>query len=547
MHQVVKMGFNKRFLVPDLLQKQSTYSGDWSENLAFQYHYNVLPTSIISRFIVKMNLFVFQNNYWRYGVVLQSRDGQNKALVQADIEEKKIYISVKGRKLSRRRFLEIIRADFLRINDSIPGIKFKETVPVPGNPDVTVSYEHLLRLEGKGHETYWPEGLDDEINVKELLNGIEPEKKRISVRQAEKAGIEFDRKNEPPDYISEPLFILHLSDLYIEKDTDPETILQPLVADLKDDEEGPGINRLDYLIVSGDLTKSAEPDEYEKALQFISKLIQQFKITKQECIIVPGNHDLSWNADVYKTETKRNIDITKLDDGDYKQEGDVYLVQNKKQYPKRFENFSKYFFLPFMGKEYPLEFENQCLTYLYEETRIQFITLNSSWEIDEFYPNRSGIHPSALARGLANADDEQRKSVDAGRLDKNDFILRIGVLHHPVTGNEKIQNDAFLEQLRKAGVRICMHGHVHENCADLIYYPHPRKIHATGAGSFGVPSNNRPESTPRSYNLLEITPDYSSIKVHTRCLKKDTGAWTGLAIWKGPEPNIQLTYYTIEL
>jgi hypothetical protein len=116
-----------------------------------------------------------------------------------------------------------------------------------------------------------------------------------------------------------------------------------------------------------------------------------------------------------------------------------------------------------------------------------------------------------------------------------------------VTGNEKIVDDAFMQQLRQANIRLVLHGHVHEDRADLLMYTHPKKIRVAGAGSFGAPARERPESTPRLYNLLEIARDHSSIKIHTRCLRKDGGAWEGWAVWPGSKPTVKNTFYQIRL
>ena len=121
--------------------------------------------------------------------------------------------------------------------------------------------------------------------------------------------------------------------------------------------------------------------------------------------------------------------------------------------------------------------------------------------------------------------------------------LRIGVWHHPVTGNEKIADDAFLEQLRQEKFRLCLHGHVHEDRADLIGYLHPRKLHVVGAGSFGAQASDRPEAMPKLYNLLEIARDHSSVRVRTRCMKRAGGAWEGWAVWPSDRPDDRRTYY----
>ncbi|HEY5729424.1 MAG TPA: COR domain-containing protein, partial [Anaerolineales bacterium] len=100
---------DKSFLIPDLLPKDEPFTGEWAGALAFQYHYNVLPTSIISRFIVRMNAFLHKT-VWRSGIVL--KNGGNTALVKADTEERRIYIWVAGDENTRRDFLSTIRMDF---------------------------------------------------------------------------------------------------------------------------------------------------------------------------------------------------------------------------------------------------------------------------------------------------------------------------------------------------------------------------------------------------------------------------------------------------
>jgi hypothetical protein len=132
---------------------------------------------------------------------------------------------------------------------------------------------------------------------------------------------------------------------------------------------------------------------------------------------------------------------------------------------------------------------------------------------------------------LLEADEQITKARRDGQMTQDAAVMRIAVWLHPVTGNEKISDDAFLEQLRQERVKLCLHGHVHEDRADVIGYIHPRRaVHIAKAGSFGAPVNARPESTSRLYNLLEVWRDHSKITVRTRCLRKDGGAWEGWAV-----------------
>jgi len=338
----------------------------------------------------------------------------------------------------------------------------------------------------------------------------------------------------------EPIRILHLSDLHLDENIDVQTILQPLIIDIEDADGGLGFNKINYLIISGDFTRKAKKEEFEKARIFISKLLDTFDIQKNCCILTPGNHDQNWDCDVYQWKSERLVDKSKLKEGCYVKQGDIYLIRNEEEYPNRFCNFSDYLYKPIMQSLYNPTFDDQAFVHFFDDTGILFLVLNSCWEIDEFNPKRAGIHEGALARGLEKMREKVKEH-------KGKHLLRIGVWHHPVTGNDKIINDAFMTQLRKMKFRLVLHGHTHEERADLLYYQHKNSIHAAGAGSFGTPMNDRPESTPRLYNLIEIASDHSLVRVHTRCRSKKDGAWEGWCVWETDNPNMHRSYYEIHL
>ncbi|MEA5452275.1 COR domain-containing protein, partial [Leptolyngbya sp. CCNP1308] len=182
-----------RYLLPDLLSKEEPETGDWSDALPFQYHYNILPGSIISRFIVRMNQLISKRTYWRNGVVLTK--GGYKALVKADKEDRKIFIWVSGNPSTRRILLESIRDQFDYIHRSIPGIEVEEKVPLPSQPDVLVDYKNLLDMEAINVEEFVPSGLREKVSVRDLLQGVETpldREKRLETRR------DLDRRFEPP-------------------------------------------------------------------------------------------------------------------------------------------------------------------------------------------------------------------------------------------------------------------------------------------------------------------------------------------------------------
>ena len=112
---------DSRYLIPELLDKQEpALAAELKPGncLNFQYHYPVLPQGLIPRFIVRTHGLSEGQPRWRSGVILQFEG--NRALVKADLQEKKVFISVSGATIGRRRLLAVIRADLDRIHSDIP-------------------------------------------------------------------------------------------------------------------------------------------------------------------------------------------------------------------------------------------------------------------------------------------------------------------------------------------------------------------------------------------------------------------------------------------
>jgi len=172
----------ERYLIPELLGKEEPQLTEWQSEdvLQFQYHYNILPEGLLPRFIVLTHRMSEGRQRWRTGVVL-AFDG-NEALVKADVQDRRVFIAVRGDAEGRRRLLAAIRLQFEHIHRSIPKLEAVEKVPVPGSPKAAVAYSHLLKLEGLGIGEFWPEGADNPIHVPDILNGYEAPKDREKKR-----------------------------------------------------------------------------------------------------------------------------------------------------------------------------------------------------------------------------------------------------------------------------------------------------------------------------------------------------------------------------
>jgi internalin A len=170
---------DKTFLVPDLLPKDEPAELKFNGVPAFEYAYPVLPSSVITRFIVRMNQKIDDGLVWRTGVVLKI--GNNTALVKADIEDRKIIIAIDGLEHTRRDALSAIRTHLDDIHNSIKGLNPEKFVPVPGADKAKpLPYSYLLMLEAKGIEILPVQDGDRlvEVNIRQVLSGVESEAQR---------------------------------------------------------------------------------------------------------------------------------------------------------------------------------------------------------------------------------------------------------------------------------------------------------------------------------------------------------------------------------
>jgi internalin A len=205
-------GFNPpRYLITDLLPIDEPDVDIYEKApLHFQYKYDILPSSIISRFIVRNHTMIHSNTRWRSGVVL--KQDSSKALVRSDEEENRISIKVQNERAGA--LLSTIRADFNRIHATLPNLAVQEFLIVqetvdaqPTGREVPIDYLYLITLENQGEMTVTLPNLDGQYNLHDLLNGVEShwqrEQELTQRRKRGRKSIDF-RPLEPLEP-SEPL------------------------------------------------------------------------------------------------------------------------------------------------------------------------------------------------------------------------------------------------------------------------------------------------------------------------------------------------------
>jgi small GTP-binding protein len=315
------------------------------------------------------------------------------------------------------------------------------------------------------------------------------------------------------------LNILHLSDLHIREPLQALMYQTALATDLLRELD---VRRLDYLVLSGDLTDRAAPDEFEAAYAFLDAVVKQFGLDPGRIVVVPGNHDVSWQHSkkggyefVYDQDLPRELPPDKS----IPLLGIGALIRNEEQYKNRFQAFHECFYRKVYNQPYPLEYDRQAILYPAPQDRILFLGLNSCWQLDHHYQNRSGVNPHALARVIEE-------------LNQGDFDgwLKIAVWHHPLRGEGQMPLD-FLEQLSVHGFQLALHGHLHEAANDAFRHDDQRGLHVLGAGTFGAPAEQQTVGIPLQYNLLRVDLRKKALTVKSRKKEKPNGAWSADARW----------------
>ncbi|NJN72933.1 MAG: GTP-binding protein [Limnothrix sp. RL_2_0] len=198
-----------QFLIPGILPKDEPEETDLDgDTLEFQYHYRVLPDSVISRFIVMTHEKIHENIWWRSGVMLEYKEGSetcNIARIKADPEDNKIFITINGKPETRRTFLGILRDVFKKLHQAPANLEITEWVPVPKHPKhPPLDYQELLGLEAMGEDKVTIGKLKLKLDLRQLLDGYE------SIQQRQKAQNEAARIDKQYNFygdVKDPDFI----------------------------------------------------------------------------------------------------------------------------------------------------------------------------------------------------------------------------------------------------------------------------------------------------------------------------------------------------
>lgn len=301
-------------------------------------------------------------------------------------------------------------------------------------------------------------------------------------------------------------YILHISDLHygechgfpLESD---QKINISLVDAIYNDVISMGLKSSpSFIIVSGDFTCKGDASEFETAASALNYLRVKFQMEIQNFIVLPGNHDITWQADEKEKEIKK---VLEKEEANYREFYEKFFMNNK---PNEFLS---------MGRRLIL---NNFIS-------LDIIGFNSCMLEQSGFQGYGFIGHKQLYDAFLNMKWNEEKLTN----------LRLCVLHHhlvPVIDlAEKIDEkdrtysltlDAgnVVKNLILKSVDLVLHGHKHEPSAISIArstdfkknYSFENSLNIVSAGSAGCKRDYSGPIGKNSYNIIEISKTQLRVK-----------------------------------
>jgi hypothetical protein len=333
--------------------------------------------------------------------------------------------------------------------------------------------------------------------------------------------------------------ILHISDLHrdLTNELGNAPLLESLVRDIEQRyaKNDPPILKPSICIVSGDLVygaKAASPNfdteltrQYNQANEILVGIADWlFEGDRSRIILVPGNHDVSYNHVLNASQeiaipssgAERDALVTEL----FKHRSKLRWswsslsfrrITDEAMYAERLRDFATAYNTFYQGKR-TFSLEPGLQRDIFDFPHLDFTVLGlCSCNENDPLNRMASIHPDALA----GATTDLRHAKYTGRV--------VGaVWHHSLSGvptqNDYMDSEVLLH-LADAGVSLGFHGHHHR--AQCIEERHQiagdgRKIVVVSASTLCAGPSQLSPGQPRGYNVVEIDTEQAKCRVHQR-------------------------------
>lgn len=307
--------------------------------------------------------------------------------------------------------------------------------------------------------------------------------------------------------------ILHISDLHFGTDSEDdkaatrynEDYVNIFLDQIKEKEQ-----KIDYIIVSGDIANASVEMEYKKAAQFLNKVVSELQISKKNVLICMGNHDISW--DILKEKERsgiKNEDLSR---------------ENSK-----YDNF-KEFYDAFYNED-----DNQIRQF---NTDPIFVKIpDDAHKVLFIGVNTCSIESNKVHQGCIEKESFD-KAIDEINSSYNDYVKCLVMHHNPsdlADEQHKVQNwrELKLNNISKFPV-IVFCGHIHKSGAETTLYGNDPNdtIHYVATGSL------LKKNVVAKYNLYTINTESTELSIKYYNYIDDTAPykqyWQHLSDTKDP-------------
>jgi 3',5'-cyclic AMP phosphodiesterase CpdA len=314
--------------------------------------------------------------------------------------------------------------------------------------------------------------------------------------------------------------ILHISDLHVTTPGDDlRTVWNAASAAI-------GARRFGFIVVSGDLTRTAGENEFREVERFAESALEPLLLTRDRAriIFVPGNHDVGWDMDCFEPCAEADYAAALKDiraDPDHSRfrytvksgQLKVFRVKNEVDYRRRLKNvddFMRRYYGDVLSQGQHRAFDlsgspgRDWSAHVFADERVAFFGLNTCHRNDALY------HGAHIHQGVF-ADIKQHA-------DRLDDTLKIAVWHHGLIGPRGAHDHLTLQQLgelNNAGFRVGFHGHIHQASFDSVQLVSDRFV-LVSTGSIGASRREREDTIGNQFSVVQILPPRLRVDVFER-------------------------------
>ena len=271
------------------------------------------------------------------------------------------------------------------------------------------------------------------------------------------------------------------SDLYVHED-----VKECLIADVVKFKTEAGIERMDGIIVTGDIAFSGKKGEFDVAAQWLDRLTEAVGCQKTDVIVVPGNHDIDRDR---ISAGARAIIRQCVDGGSDELECFLSHTGDRELLYDKFHDYRDFA----AGYDCPLESDGG-------------VAVNRSAEIA---PGRSlrfvGLNSALLCTGR---DGDEGRLLVGGRQHVLPWAPGeelVVLCHHPV---ECLQDEEIMSRYIRSRARVHIYGHVHRPSVEVETHVEGRDLLTISAGAAVPPSGEA--GYQHTYNVLTFEWDADS-------------------------------------